>query len=162
MSQQFIFRLPVFQFPRRLSFCGHSAGAHLILCMIDKLLSTSTECIRIHSLHLISGIYDLTQLQHTSINAENILSIDAANVDELSPLQFDYNKWSDQQFRVNVYVAENDSPTFIKQSLKLFNRLEGKKLNVTARLIENCDHFDIVEKLSEQSFEVTRDLIKSV
>lgn len=151
-----------FYFRRQLTFCGHSAGAHLVLCMIDKLLSIATDTIRIHSLYLISGIYDLTELQHTSINEENILSIDASNVNELSPLKFKFNQWSGQQFTVNIYVAEYDSPTFIKQSLKLLKSLEERKLKVSVRLIENCDHFDIVEKLSDKSFEITQDLIKNV
>lgn len=146
----------------QLTFCGHSAGAHLILCMIDSLLESSSESLRIHSLYLISGIYDLTELQHTSINKENLLSIEASKVDQLSPLKFNLKNWSDQQFSVNIYVAEHDSPTFIKQSLKLLRMLDEKKQKVKIRLIENCDHFDIVEKMSEESFEVTQDLIKNL
>lgn len=127
--------------------------------MIDNLLRHASTPIQIHSLFLISGIYDLTELQHTSINGGNILSIDASNSDELSPLRFDFLNWSGQQFSVNIYVAEHDSPTFIKQSLQLVKCLEGNKLPAKHRLIDGCDHFDIVEKLCEESFEITQDLI---
>ncbi|KAJ6649722.1 Kynurenine formamidase [Pseudolycoriella hygida] len=142
-----------------LTFCGHSAGAHLILCMIDKLITTEVTVLPVTSLYLISGIYDLTDLQHTSINDANILSVDASNVEQLSPLKFNLSKWSYQVFRVNIYVAEDDSPTFIKQSLKLFSRMNDKTSKAKVRFVENCDHFDIVEKLSEKSFEITQDLI---
>lgn len=129
--------------------------------MIDNLLSDASASIKIHSLYLISGIYDLTELQHTSINGGNILSIDASKSDGLSPLRFDFHNWSEQTFSAKIYVAEHDSPTFIRQSLQLLNCLEGTKIRAEHRLIDNCDHFDIVEKLSEQSFEITQDLIKS-
>jgi len=58
---------------RHLCFAGHSAGAHLILCMINELLNNGLESKQIDALYLISGIYDLTELQHTSINKDNIL-----------------------------------------------------------------------------------------
>ncbi|KAG4065940.1 hypothetical protein HA402_008936 [Bradysia odoriphaga] len=145
----------------QLTFCGHSAGAHLILCMIENIQRTSVKLVPIYSLFLISGIYDLTELQHTSINKDNILTIDASNVDELSPLKFDFKNWSRQQFHVNICVAENDSNTFIKQSLKLLNRLNANEMKTKLCFIENCDHFDIVEKLSDESFELTQDLLKN-
>jgi len=144
---------------RQLTFVGHSAGAHLILCMVNDLLKNAQEPLRIHALYLLSGIYDLTELQHTSINQDNILSIDVNYVDELSPLKFDFKKWSKQRFVVKVYVAEHDSPTFINQSYDLSGRLQEEKLEVKHRLIKNCDHFDIVEKLSDRSFEISQDLI---
>lgn len=128
--------------------------------MIDKLLHIATESIQIHSLYLISGIYDLMELQHTSINEENILSINGSHVDEMSPLKFDFKSWSNQSFIMNIYIAEHDSPTFIKQSLKLLTSLKRHKLKTKLCFIDNCDHFDIVEKLCEQSFEISQDLIK--
>lgn len=127
--------------------------------MMDNLLRRTAMPIQIHSLFLISGIYDLTELQHTSINKENILSIDSAKVNELSPLSINYKNWPNQKLRINVYVAEHDSPTFIKQSLKLVKRLEASGLDVKFAFVEKCDHFDTVEKLSEASFELTRDII---
>lgn len=130
--------------------------------MINNLLRTSTELLHIHSLFLISGIYDLTELQHTTINNENILSIDASKVNDLSPLLFDYTRWSDQRFVIEIYVAEHDSPTFIKQSLKMVKRFAGNGLKVKHHFVENCDHFDIVEKLNDESFELTDDLIRKL
>jgi len=59
-----------------------------------------------------------------------------------------------------MYVAEHDSPTFISQSFKLSERLQEGDLKVKINLIDNCDHFDIVEKLSDVTFQITQDLIK--
>lgn len=130
--------------------------------MIDNLLNGAMAlCLPIHSLYLISGIYDLTKLQHTSINDGNILAINASQVDKLSPLKFDFKKWTHHQqlVGVNIYVAQYDSPTFQQQSLKLLKCLEANKIKAKLRLINDCDHFDIVEKLSERSFEISQDLI---
>lgn len=148
-------------FPSHLTFCGHSAGAHLILCMFESMKHTSVNPIPIHSLFLISGIYDLTELQHTSINKDDLLSVDSSNVEKLSPLKFDFKNWSCQQFRVSICVAEHDSPTFIKQSLKLMKRLNAIEIKTKLCFVEECDHFDIVEKLSDESFELTQELLKN-
>ena len=129
--------------------------------MIETMQNTSVKPIPIYSIFLISGIYDVTELQHTSINRDNILSIDTSNVDQLSPLKFNFQNWSRQQFRIKICVAENDSPTFIKQSLKLLKRLEANQMKAKLCFIEGCDHFDIVEKLSDVSFELTQELIKN-
>lgn len=152
--------LKFYFFTRQLTFVGHSAGAHLILCMINTFLNKDPlKTVNIHAVYLISGIYDLTDLQHTIINKGNILTIDATNVNQLSPLQFDFNKWPNQRFHVKIYVAEYDSPTFIEQSFKLFELFQVKRLLVDFRLMNKCDHFDIVEKLSESSYEIIHDII---
>lgn len=144
---------------RRISFAGHSAGAHLTLCMIDQLLNRFEGPSRIDSVYLISGVYDLMHLQHTtSVNENNCLSLTSDNVDQLSPLKFDYTKWSNQRININIYVGEYETPTFIKQSMEMFVRfVDG--FRVRLRFVLDHDHFTIVENLSQKTFELTQDIL---
>lgn len=143
---------------RRISYCGHSAGAHLILCMIDKLLDRLKRPLRIDSVFLISGVFDLNDLQHTTVNQDNILSINAGNVNELSPLKFDFTKWPKHQISINIYVGQYETPTFVKQSMELFLRFTNG-FRVRLQFVADHDHFNIVEDLSQSSYELTKDIL---
>ncbi len=145
-------------FHRRIIFAGHSAGAHLILCMIDKLLNTKPEHLRIDSIYLISGIYDLNELQYTNNNENNILSINSSNVDRLSPLKFDFIEWQKHHIDINIYVGQYESPTFIRQSLELYLRLPADD-DIHFQLLPEYDHFEIVEHLSQESYEITKRIV---
>lgn len=126
--------------------------------MIDKLLDRLNEPLRIDSIYLISGVYDLTDLQHTTINHDNILSLDSSNVNQLSPLKFDFRKWLTQTININIYVGEYDTPTFIKQSMEMFLRfINGFKVRI--QFIQNHDHFNIVENLCQNTYELTQDIL---
>lgn len=126
--------------------------------MIDKLLNRIEGQLRIDSIYLISGVYDLTDLQHTTVNQDNILSINSSNVDELSPLKFDFNEWSKQRIAINIYVGQYETPTFIKQSMELFLRFT-KGFRVRMQFVEGHDHFNIVEDLSQKSYVLTEDIV---
>lgn len=139
---------------------GHSAGAHLILCMIDKLLARLSEPLKIDSIYLISGLYDLSEVQYTNSNENNVLSINSSNVDQLSPLRFDFTKWEKQHTKINIYVAQYDSPTFIRQSMELYLRFSNG-FKVDFQLVQDHDHFDIVEELCVKSYQITKSIIAS-
>lgn len=126
--------------------------------MIEKLLSITHGHLRIDSIHLISGIYDLSELQYTNNNENNILSIDSANVDELSPLRFDFIKWPKHHIGINIYVGQYESPTFIRQSIELYLRLSTEP-GVDFQLLSEYDHFEIVEHLSRETHEITKRII---
>lgn len=147
-------------FHRHIIYSGHSAGAHLILCMIDKLLNRISGPLRIHSIYLISGVYDLNELQYTNNNENNMLSINDSNVDLLSPLKFDFTEWSKHNVNINIYVGQYDSPTFIRQSMELFLRFSNG-FEIDFKLLKEYDHFEIVEHLSQKTYEITRSIIGS-
>lgn len=127
--------------------------------MIDKLLTRINGPLRIHSLYLISGVYDLTDLQYTTVNENNILSINSSNVNELSPLNFDFTEWPKEQFSINIYVGQYESPTFIKQSMELFSRFVTDGFKVRMQFVLGHDHFTIVEDLSMKSYDITNDIV---
>ncbi len=129
--------------------------------MIDKLLHRMMdEPLRIDSIYLISGVFDLTDLQYTTVNQDNILSIDNSNVDQLSPLKFNLTEWSTklQQIKINIYVGEYETPTFVKQSMEMFLRFT-KGFRVRMRVVAGHDHFNIVEDLSRKKYELTQDIL---
>lgn len=114
--------------------------------------------LRIHSIYLVSGVYDLNELQYTNNNENNILSINSENVNQLSPIKFDFTEWQKHSIETNIYVGQYDSPTFIRHSLELYLRLSNAS-SVHMQLIQDYDHFEIVEDLSLESYLITRHLI---
>lgn len=125
-------------------------------------LSTSddpSELKSVKRIFIISGVYNLVDVRRTSVNINNLLSLTDENVSLLSPVHFDYSGWS-KDIQINILAAENESPTFIQQSIDLHSTLKDK-LNCNYKLIGECDHFDIVEKMLELSFEITQMIVTS-
>lgn len=144
---------------------GHSAGAHLALCMFDGLIQkgfTSNSIVK--SLYLFGGIYDLREPRFMpSINPDNkILSLDDANTLQLSPILFDYRKWTEIQKDIAIYlfVGTNDAPKLIEQSHQ-FDKLLSTNHTLKHKLfiMDGYDHFDAVEDLSKSNYFIIRMLI---
>lgn len=131
--------------------------------MIDQLLrNLSNSLNRLHSIFLISGVYALNDLRETSINCNNLLSLSDANVSSLSPAMFDYSGWP-CNLNVHIFVGQNDSPTFINQSKNLHNLLrDTSKLYSTYTIVPDCDHFDLVELLSDPTYQITKSILSIV
>lgn len=144
---------------RHISYVGHSAGAHLIMCMLNAATTINNKwTTAVKNIFLISGVYDVTDLRSTSINANNLLGLNDDNLAALSPIKFDLSTlllMNDSGMRFFVYVAEHDSPTFIRQSKKLHDRFQESGVHSTFNLVAGCDHFDIVEQLNNLNFQIT-------
>lgn len=147
-----------------VSFGGHSAGAHLAMFLTtnDFLMKTKFTNL-IKGIYVFSGIFDLIELKDTPcMNGNNILSLSDENVKELSPIYFNYKLLSESDIYVKIFVAENDSQTFIKQSRGLNDVLIKFNVKHSFNFIKNCDHFDIVENLSDLNFFVTKKIIEDL
>lgn len=92
------------------------------------------------------------------MNQDNTLSINNSNVDRLSPLKFDFTAWPKRQITINIYVGQHESPIFIKQSMEMFLRLSSG-FRVRWQFVKDHDHFNIVEDLSQMSYELTQDIV---
>lgn len=152
---------------------GHSSGAHLAACLFDKLVQQSPSLTSIvKSLYLISGVYDVSEARYMpTVNPNNILSLDENNVLRLSPILFEFDKWAAVATRnaatataaataIHMFVGTNDAPKLVGQAyclerLLAFNRYPNYDLVV----MENIDHFDIVENLSKADFLITKKII---
>lgn len=162
---------------RCVQIAGHSAGAHLAACLFDGLVQQSPPLTSIvKSLYLISGIYDVSEVRYMpTVNPNNILSLDENNVLRLSPILFEFDKWAAAARNgttststpttatatsIHLFVGTNDAPKLVAQSyclerLLAFNRYPNYELVV----MENIDHFDIVENLSKADFFITKKII---
>lgn len=163
-----LFSLLQFLF-RCIQLAGHSAGAHLAACLFDNLVKQSPPLTPIvKSLYLISGVYDVSELRYMpTVNPNNILSLDENNVLRLSPMLFDFDKWvaaaaaaRNDGTAIHLYVATNDAPKLIGQSYCLERLLAHHQYrNYRLVMIENVDHFNIVENLCDADFSITKDII---
>lgn len=147
-----------------VSFGGHSAGAHLAMFLTtNEFLMKTNNTNLIKSIYAFSGIFDLVELKDTQcMNGNNILSLTDENVEDLSPIYFNYKLLSESDIFVKIFVAENDSQTFINQSRELNDVLNKFNVKNSFNFIENCDHFDIVENLSDLNFLVTKQIIEDL
>ena len=132
----------------KISLSGHSAGAHLIaMALIEGHITEFIDLpVPIHA-SLISGIYDLEPIVHTSINAPLNLTIEKAK--EISPQFITKREWN---IPTNVIVAQFDTPEFIRQSLEYYQKLIENQQNTDFSIINGVNHFDIIIKFAENDY----------
>lgn len=106
---------------------------------------------------LCCGVYDLSPLIDTYINKALKLNFETAK--DLSPL---HNEIDKLEMIVYIVVGSDDSPAFIKQSQLYYDKIKLLG-DVRFKIIENVDHFSIVERFSCQDYELVKfvDDIKS-
>ncbi|XP_073941700.1 kynurenine formamidase isoform X2 [Choristoneura fumiferana] len=142
----------VFEYAEKLNargvyFAGHSAGAHLVAKLLAgaDFLDNTPGSNRLQGAFLVSGVYDLRDVVHTSVNEAVQLPSEWAI--PLSP-QFDsYSHLQTSRIRLYILAAQNDSPTFKKQSREFYELLHNHCLmqNMYLEIKDDMDHFDIVE-----------------
>ncbi|XP_055388107.1 kynurenine formamidase [Condylostylus longicornis] len=149
-----------------ITLCGHSAGAHLIAKSLLSIFATSVPNLDlIKSIFLISGVYDLTKLYKTeAVNPNNILNLDKRIAKILSPKFTNFQILRDyfNHMQFHILAAENDSPAFIEQSEDFYQRLNKYGYNSFLKIFENYDHFDIVEELRDEEFEITKYILQNI
>lgn len=119
-----------------LVLAGHSAGAHLA-----AMVAVAAEPpVRVDALVLLSGVYDLRPLVHTTINEPLGLTDDAAAA--LSPLLLPVRSVPP----TCVAVGEVETAAFHEQS-----RAMAARLRVTDLVVPTRHHFDIVDDLVDPS-----------
>jgi len=131
--------------PSRMVLSGHSAGAHLAAMLIndpDKTLKRAG--LSLSAAILISGIYDLEPIRHTSVNQP--LNLSKSDVAALSPMAFLPTICP----AIKVLVAENDTAQFKKQSRDYHKHLLSSGLQARLEVVPDHHHFDII--LRPQTF----------
>jgi arylformamidase len=122
---------------KRITLCGHSAGAHLAALQIMHV-DPHFDPAGLEHLVLLSGIYDLEPIPLTSINAP--LGLDVARAHALSPMFLAPLAGP----RVTVAVAERDTAEFRRQSKEFALHLDRHGLDAAFVLVPGRDHFDII------------------
>lgn len=141
----------------KVYICGHSAGGHLatMLLFSDFKNLYNVDASNLKGIISVSGIFDLRPLLETDVNDNLKMDVDEST--KMSPLlRNDVRLHNDIDFL--IAYAENDSPAFHKQSedfrIHLTQSLNYK--NVKTIKIDNSDHFDIIENISQSEFFLTK------
>ncbi|NXT18065.1 KFA formamidase, partial [Syrrhaptes paradoxus] len=137
---------------RGVYLCGHSAGAQLAAMVLATDWTEYGVTPDIRGAVLVSGVYDLEPLLHTYVN--DVLSMTREVAQRNSPLLRVAPAAAGCE--VLVAVAEHDSPEFHRQSREYGQALRAAGWSVSLLDLAGVDHFDIIEKLSEESYVLTQ------
>jgi arylformamidase len=113
--------------PNRIIVTGSSAGAHLAAMV-------ALRCSAVRATILVSGIYELEPLMHTTIN--DALSMQASETSSVSPGRLDLRLFP----ACLLAYGEIETQQF-KQQSDVFARLLGQK---NAIEISQRNHFDVI------------------
>lgn len=142
-----------------LYICGHSAGAHLTAMILSTDWTQYNVTPQIKGAFLVSGIYDLLPIMSTYVN-EPLKMTEEIAVRNSPTTLVQQLKASSSGCHIVVAVAEHDSPEFRKQSEHYYKMLEASGLNVTLEDVPNTDHFNIIERLVDGEYHLTKLLLK--
>ncbi|HET8789810.1 MAG TPA: hypothetical protein VFM75_01240, partial [Modicisalibacter sp.] len=121
---------------------GHSAGAHLAAMVpLAGARLSNLPAVPLSSLLLVSGVFDLEPIAKCYVN--EALGLDVTEARSLSPM---FQLVADLPATQIVY-AERDTFEFHRQSLAFAAELAGLGVAVRAACVEDCDHFDILDRL---------------
>ncbi|NXT93339.1 KFA formamidase, partial [Anhinga rufa] len=140
---------------RGIYLCGHSAGAHLAAMVLSTDWTEYGVAPDIKGAVLVSGVYDLEPILHTYVNDALNMSREVAQRN--SPmLCVTPAVPAATACEVLVAVAQHDSPEFRRQSQEYSQALRTAGWSVSLLDLAGVDHFDIIEKLSEESYVLTQ------
>ncbi|NXK12662.1 KFA formamidase, partial [Herpetotheres cachinnans] len=145
------------QYPgiRGIYLCGHSAGAHLAAMVLSTDWTEYRVVPDIKGAVLVSGVYDLEPILHTYINDALNMSREVAQRN--SPMLCVAPPGpAAAACKVLVAVAQHDSPEFRRQSQEYGQALRAAGWSVSLLDLAGVDHFDIIEKLSEDGYVLTQ------
>lgn len=140
------------RFGQRLMVYGHSAGGHLAACMVAtdwKKLDPKAPLDLVPAGYAISGLFDLTPLMSTAMNAD--LRLDDNEVARMSPLY-----WPVTRGRVfDAVVGGLESAEFLRQSRILADGWKAKGVETHYEEVAGANHFNVVEPLSDPNSAMT-------
>ncbi|NXP51193.1 KFA formamidase, partial [Heliornis fulica] len=138
---------------RGIFLCGHSAGAHLAAMVLSTDWTEYGVVPDIKGAVLVSGVYDLEPILHTYVN--DALSMTREVAQRNSPMLC-ISPAAPAGCEVLVAVAQHDSPEFRRQSQEYGQALRAAGWSVSLMDLAGVDHFDIIEKLSEENYMLTQ------
>ncbi|NXK48426.1 KFA formamidase, partial [Chauna torquata] len=140
---------------RCIYLCGHSAGAHLAAMVLSTDWTEFGVAPDIRGTVLVSGVYDLEPILHTYVN--DALNMNQEVAKRNSPmLSVTRAVPAAAACEVLVAVAQHDSPEFRRQSQEYSQALRSAGWSVSLLDLASVDHFDIIEKLSEDAYVLTQ------
>ncbi|XP_031362227.1 kynurenine formamidase isoform X2 [Lonchura striata] len=144
---------------RGIYLCGHSAGAHLAAMVLSTDWTEFQVVPDIKGAVLVSGLYDLEPILHTYVNDALNMSREVAQRN--SPMRH-VTPAAPAACEMLVAVAQHDSPEFRRQSQEYSQALREAGWSVSLLDLAGVDHFDIIEKLSEDSYVLTQVILNMI
>jgi arylformamidase len=135
-----------------LLFCaGHSAGAHLAASVMNaSLLAPARGGV------LVSGIFDLNPLRHTSFNTT--LQLTEGRARALSPTRCPLPETGD----VLVAVGAGETSEFIRQSRDYFRRWRSAGRRADLFVVPGVHHYEIVLELDDPDSALSQAAIQRI
>ncbi|NXH39996.1 KFA formamidase, partial [Dicaeum eximium] len=138
---------------RGIYLCGHSAGAHLAAMVLSTDWTEFQVVPDIKGAVLVSGLYDLEPILHTYVN--DALNMNQEAAQRNSPIRH-VTPAPPAACELLVAVAQHDSPEFRRQSQEYSQALRAAGWSVSVLDLAGVDHFDIIERLSQDSYILTQ------
>lgn len=140
--------------PARISLSGHSAGAHLGAAVIATDWTAHglpTDCLK--AAVLISGVYDPTPAQHTTVNADIRLTPEVI-------ARHNYEKHPPRQRCPIWIIAGGREPwQFIDQSYRYAHHLHRAGRDPAVIVSPGFHHFDILDQYLDADSDVMRSIL---
>ncbi|WP_293969230.1 alpha/beta hydrolase [Sphingomonas sp.] len=130
--------------PDKIHLSGCSAGAHL--AAMAALLQPADALMRLASLTLLSGIFDLRPIMLTYVNDPIGLSLQDALTN--SP-QFRGDISNANLPPVNILFGNNETGEFKRQSREFAETLDRRGVSVVLAEVQGRNHFDLVYDLAD-------------
>lgn len=115
---------------------GHSAGGHLAACLL-----ATEECVP--AAYAISGLFDLTPLISTSINAA--LRLDNAEAQALSPLYWP----APEEKLLDLVVGSEESGEYVRQSRLIADEWGEQGVETHIEALTGANHFTVIAPMAD-------------
>jgi arylformamidase len=138
--------------------CGHSAGGHLAGCLVAtdwKKRGVDLPADLTPTGLSISGLFDLTPLLQTNMNAD--LRLDVAEVRRSSPIFWPVPPGA-RAF--DAWVGADESSEFLRQSRIIADAWKEKGLATRYQAVAGANHFTVLDPLTRPDSPLTARLVE--
>ena len=127
--------------PEKITLCGHSVGAFLVVKILQQLRNPR----QIQGAVLLSGLYDLTRIKQSYLNAD--LHLSDADVRDLSPMLAGNISLPAHMPEVLVAVGNQETEEFIQQSENYAVKLQRAGVKQAYMLLPDKNHYTVSRML---------------
>ncbi|XP_068832594.1 kynurenine formamidase isoform X1 [Capricornis sumatraensis] len=163
VTQSIVFVQKQYPGNQGIYLCGHSAGAHLAAMMLLADWTKHGVTPNLKGFFLLSGVYDLEPIMHTSENAPLLPTLeDAQRNSPLWHLETAPTQPGHPACRILVTVGQHDSPEFHRQSREFYQTLCHGGWKASFEELHDMDHFEILWNLTQEDYMLTQIILKTI
>ena len=142
------------RFGKRITVYGHSAGGHLAACLLaTDWAALGAPADLVTRAYSVSGVFDLSPLVHTDMNAD--FRLDDAAARKSSPLF-----WPAPKGRLlDVVVGGKELPEFLRQSRAMTDEWGAAGVETRYEEIPGTHHFNVIAGLADPKNAMTDRLV---